>query len=539
MTTTIDATAAREQAAVSAAVSAGRPTFRGKIAAGTCLACGFVNAVEDETRRTRGMKCGGCGVRVELDYVTGHHNGAVPCNGACQYAIGPWCSCSCGGANHRAGYVAPPEQIPVWVRERDAKRHTAKRERREAKATAARQSAADRVAAARAELFEEWPILRELETDRYADPTWDFIVSMRAALAAGNMSPRQIAASVTAIERTQKRDADRAAADAVKAAAIADGVAVTEGRQAIRGVIVGVKEEPDRFSYSRDAYITKITVACADGTRLYGTFPRDLEPEWTHEIADAYVGWGDRMKGQRVTFVATVQPSKNDPLFGYFKRPAVPADAPRLSHIGPEAQAADGALPTVAPQRPRKPRTAETPALPAAPEVTAEDALNDGLRAGEVWARRTLASRVLGEAVAGVRARGWAYLAGFDTAEMHGTAGTVRVTVNDRGASYDIGLYRDGKRVTGLAGIDTVGAALVAGELYARGAVDRAAATGADVAAVAAAVRMDELPAVATGPAVTVQPLPAARTAATVPAPVADRVADVWSTVVDVWAAVV
>ncbi len=461
---------------------------RQTIAAGTCTGCGYVTALRDESRRTRRTTCGGCGHRVALDYVTGEHNGARPCDDRCQYATREFCSCSCGGANHRAGYIAPPAKIPVWVRHRDAKRHAAKRTRATEKADRARVDRATLAADGRAALLAAHPFLSELLTDRYAGTGDRFHESMRAALDAGSMSPGMVAAVERMITRDRERDARRAAADAARAVAVAAGVSVREGRQAVRGVIVGVKEVADRYSYT-ERYITKITVACADGTRLFGTLPADIEPEWSPEIADAFVGWSDRIKGQRVTFVATVEPSDKDPLFGFFKRPAVPADAPRLSHTGPDGQGPDGALPTVAKQRPRKERPA--PVALVEPVATVEPDTDAGL----IAARRTVAADILNCAV-GARRPGratWSYRPGFDMAETHGPAGTVHVTVNADGTGYDVTLYRAGTRVDGLTGVDVADIALVAGDLYASGSAERARASAADVAAVAAVVRPAEL----------------------------------------------
>lgn len=282
--------------------------------AGTCLACGFVNASkEGATRR----KCEGCGTAVKLTFVSGETNGAIPCDGACQYAVGKWCSCSCGGVNHRRGYIAT---VPVWVRERDTQRHAAKVARKAVKADKAKQEAEDR----REELLADYPILNALMSDEYLH-AFGFMGDMRGALQRGSMSPRQITAAINAIQRDQAQAAREAQWEAEKAALKASGVTVPEGRTEFTGTIVSAKAELDPYSY-HEHYVIKIVVKTDDGWRVYGTAPKSLE---TGFQPGNYSGnwedrFGDWLKGQRVTMTATLKgPSKpDDATFGYYSRPS-------------------------------------------------------------------------------------------------------------------------------------------------------------------------------------------------------------------------
>lgn len=283
--------------------------------AGTCLACGFVNASkEGATRR----KCEGCGASVTLTFVSGEVNGAIPCDGACQYAVGKWCSCSCGGANHRRGYIAPT--VPIWVRERDTQRHAAKVARKTVKAEKAKQETDNR----REELLADYPILQALMSDEYLH-AFGFMSDMRGALMRGSMSPRQLTATIGALQRDQRQAAREAQWEAEKAALKASGVTVPTGRVEVTGTIISAKSELDPYSY-HGGLVIKIIVKTDDGWRVYGTAPKSLETDfkpgnYQGEWEDRYTDW---LKGKRVTMIATLKgPSKpDDATFGYYSRPS-------------------------------------------------------------------------------------------------------------------------------------------------------------------------------------------------------------------------
>jgi hypothetical protein len=75
------------------------------------------------------------------------------------------------------------------------------------------------------------------------------------------------------------------------------------GRVVVEGVVVKFVEQDSRFGTA-----WKMTVRAAAGWLVWGTAPAAL---------------GDEVKvvGSRVRFTATVAPSTNDPVFGFFKRP--------------------------------------------------------------------------------------------------------------------------------------------------------------------------------------------------------------------------
>ena len=112
---------------------------------GSCPRCGHGIAA---TSLSAGAlaKCTDCRATVRLARVTAIYNGAAPCNGECMYARGPKCSCSCGGANHGRGYIAPVGHRPMWVTKRDAERHDAKTTRKAARQVRTGQAAAAKVA---------------------------------------------------------------------------------------------------------------------------------------------------------------------------------------------------------------------------------------------------------------------------------------------------------------------------------------------------------------------------------------------------------
>lgn len=373
-----------------------RQTTAGHVVGG-CNGCHAAIAMPADRDVT--VLCPGCGTPVQLAMVMGSLTEDV-CDGSCMSARGKICSCSCGGANHGGGWTvrilptwspAPGAQYPRVEYVDQSAPATAARKRaavtHKRKTDANRQSAADRRAAreaaerlaaeaGRADLLATHPVLAALVTDEYApapfDPSasrWEqdrglFVASMREAFERGDMTPRQAEAAVRMIERDRARTAERAARDAQQAAAVAAGVRVAAGRQTIRGTVTRTEEETYGPSW-RPRHRIVITVTAADGCRYQGTLPEGLKPEWTEENRTAFVGWGNRIRGQRVTLVATVKPSDRDALFGFFGTPTVPAGTVRLSHIGPDDQAPDAPVP--APAAPRRPRTTVPAVVEPAP----------------------------------------------------------------------------------------------------------------------------------------------------------------------------
>lgn len=298
----------------------------GLVAAGLCTGCGFVNATLAQVNR---ITCGGCGEQVRLTYVRGSYNGAVPCNADCQYAYGPVCSCSCGGDNHRRGYIAE-RLVPVWVRERDRKRHEEKVARAAEKERKLRLSREEQAQARRAGLLQRVPGLAALADERYADPTGNsFLYDMHYAFQRGDMTDRQAEAAERAVARDQQRRAERQAREAQDVQLRAAGVSVPYGTHTFTGRIVSVRQEPNPFN-PRGATVWRGLIDSGQGWRVWGTLPKGLEPPKPAEDAtqaeaeavwDQWVGWRDRLPGRVITVRAQLKPSTNDPLFGYFSRP--------------------------------------------------------------------------------------------------------------------------------------------------------------------------------------------------------------------------
>jgi hypothetical protein len=292
------------------------PTGHAGAAAGTCLACGYVNATAD--RVTGAMACGGCGERITLTYVRGAYNERIPCDDRCQYAVGPQCSCACGGRNHRAGYIRA-ELVPVYIRERDAQRHAERLSRAAAKAAATRTAHA----AAKAALLEEHPGLGGLLSEQY-DGAYGFMADMRAALQRGDMTPRQIAAALTALADDAARAAAAAAREAEHAALVAAGVQVTEGKQTVQGEIVRVSTKQSYFG-GREQTVWQIMVKLADGCKVMGSLPSALAPgSYTGGDENDEGSWAwhmGQLVGRQVQFNATVTRSDRDQTFGFYSRP--------------------------------------------------------------------------------------------------------------------------------------------------------------------------------------------------------------------------
>lgn len=129
---------------------------------------------------------------------------------------------------------------------------------------------------------------------------------------AGKLRSYGLSDAQTAFLRSlkSKDDAQRAAATGK----------VEAGKQNITGTIASVKaktiEPYTRWDKTKVVY--KVLVALDNGTKVWGSAPGSFDETGTHAIT----GDGTIPKqGERVSFSATVEPSDNDPLFGFFKRP--------------------------------------------------------------------------------------------------------------------------------------------------------------------------------------------------------------------------
>jgi hypothetical protein len=119
----------------------------------------------------------------------------------------------------------------------------------------------------------------------------------------GSLSTKQIAAAQVARERATKRAAEMVEREATKAALVAAGVKVPdEGRIQVAGKVLSAKWVENDFGGS-----VKLLVESDAGWKVWGTAPSSIAVE-----VEA---------GDRVEFMATVEPSSDDPLFGFYKRP--------------------------------------------------------------------------------------------------------------------------------------------------------------------------------------------------------------------------
>lgn len=81
---------------------------------------------------------------------------------------------------------------------------------------------------------------------------------------------------------------------------------VPTGRVTVTGEVVGMKTvEGPRFSYHDSGLQTKLIIKLENGSKVYGNRFESLE------------------KGDKVKFTASIEPSKDDPKFGFYKRPVV------------------------------------------------------------------------------------------------------------------------------------------------------------------------------------------------------------------------
>jgi hypothetical protein len=123
-----------------------------------------------------------------------------------------------------------------------------------------------------------------------------------ALLSYGKLTPKQCAAVLKCIDGCEERKAKWAAQREIENA---NAEPIVAGRQTILGEVTTVKEQEGQWGYS-----LKMLVKDDRGFKVWGSIPQAL--------VDAT---DDELKGKRVTFTATVEASKDDDKFGFFKRP--------------------------------------------------------------------------------------------------------------------------------------------------------------------------------------------------------------------------
>lgn len=102
---------------------------------------------------------------------------------------------------------------------------------------------------------------------------------------------------------------------------------VPTGKTTVTGAITSAKYVRNQFSYS-GGDVLKVVVEDQRGFRVFGTCPAAVADA---VLADFYKDrdagldgeevWFRHLIGQQVTFTATLEQAKDDPTFGFFKRP--------------------------------------------------------------------------------------------------------------------------------------------------------------------------------------------------------------------------
>lgn len=121
----------------------------------------------------------------------------------------------------------------------------------------------------------------------------------------GGATDRQIAAVVRAHAKGLEWEAEKARREALEA----EAESCPEGKHTITGTILSSDYRENTFSYYGEQ-IPKMLVRDDRGFKVWGTVPSVL----------MRVGLPE--KGERVTFTATIEPSDDDRVFGFFKRPS-------------------------------------------------------------------------------------------------------------------------------------------------------------------------------------------------------------------------
>lgn len=99
----------------------------------------------------------------------------------------------------------------------------------------------------------------------------------------------------------------------------ANALPVPEGRQAIVGKVLSLKERESMYGT-----VLKMLVQHDSGWKVWGTCPAALADPVSLSLSDEYGGWVWRPTvevGDTVAFTGTVEVSKDDQSFGFFKRP--------------------------------------------------------------------------------------------------------------------------------------------------------------------------------------------------------------------------
>lgn len=141
--------------------------------------------------------------------------------------------------------------------------------------------------------------------------TFMFLVDMKNSMERwGSLTERQIESVKKCMAARQKFYAKK-----MEEAMNEPTTSLDEGRRVIEGEVVSHKWVDNDYTGGRDH---KMLVKQDDGNKVYGSVPRQVSDYCYHNDENE----NRDLKGMRVKFTATVEQSKNDEHFGFFKRPS-------------------------------------------------------------------------------------------------------------------------------------------------------------------------------------------------------------------------
>lgn len=252
------------------------------------------------------LDCTGCGAKTRASRIYATTNDAS-CDGKCMGAVGPSCSCSCGGENHGCTW------LPTYESKISADALNKYRGRIEKQEQDKRQKAETELRRRRSE-FDDWAEQHAdvVEFLKSSDIDNDFIEDMRRSLSRWNTLTERQSAGVRKFIEGAKRRAEEAKRRAVEAA---NAGPAPEGRITVEGEVVMVRDYPSAYTDTLDY---RMIVRLDNGARVFGTVPKSLQGRLLS--VEAYEN-GFWLTGVRVRFDATVTPKTGEPTFGFFKRP--------------------------------------------------------------------------------------------------------------------------------------------------------------------------------------------------------------------------
>lgn len=144
------------------------------------------------------------------------------------------------------------------------------------------------------------------------DPKSDFDENLKAVAASETVGRRGYGiAAYLPVAYARFLDAEAVKVAEAARAAAGEIEPVPTGRVTITGEVVGISER-----YSDYGVTFKLTVKDDRGFKVWVTRPRAID---SVELPGG--GWRELARGDRVTFDATVEPSRDDEFFGFGKRP--------------------------------------------------------------------------------------------------------------------------------------------------------------------------------------------------------------------------